>query len=386
MGDEEKVKNASLCIENAHGQSIWNVHLLPWKSESEFWELYESKYSILLEKTRNYLRTQTERLRQLPNGPKPKAAIFLSAGFDASEWESSGMQRHKVNVPTEFYARLTKDVVKLAAEEGTAVEGRVISVLEGGYSDRALCTGVLSHLSGMVSGSPIITKEADHSGLGYEMGQKIGAFNGAEAIKVEPVAPVVQSYDSSWWSLQHLEQLDATLRPTTPPTEPSQRRDQTVLTYSSPTQSFIAKVSSPTARKNITASLNGSPRPISRVPSPPPPEVYWNVAAHELSKLLIPSDRQTMSCRPEDLNAEATRARRDRQSILAAPAPNTEAPAPPNQRMALRTRKPAKALIESEEEDVKKATKVNRRKTVAGPDVLVADMVCCVTKIIQCSY
>lgn len=136
MGDEEKVKNASLCIENAHGQSIWNVHLQPWKSENDFWELYETKYSILLEKTRNYLRAQTERLQASPNGPRPKAAIFLSAGFDASEWESSGMQRHKVNVPTEFYARLTRDVVKLAAEEGTSVEGRVISVLEGGYSDR----------------------------------------------------------------------------------------------------------------------------------------------------------------------------------------------------------------------------------------------------------
>ena len=29
MGDEEKVKMASLCIENAHGQSVWNVHLQP---------------------------------------------------------------------------------------------------------------------------------------------------------------------------------------------------------------------------------------------------------------------------------------------------------------------------------------------------------------------
>lgn len=104
---------------------------------------------MLLDKTRNYLRTQTERLRLVPNGSKPKGAIFLSAGFDASEWESDGMQRHKVNVPTEFYARLTRDVVRIAAEEGSAVDGRIISVLEGGYSDRALCTGVFSHLSGL---------------------------------------------------------------------------------------------------------------------------------------------------------------------------------------------------------------------------------------------
>jgi len=32
MGDEEKVKMASLCIENAHGQSVWNVHLQPVRS------------------------------------------------------------------------------------------------------------------------------------------------------------------------------------------------------------------------------------------------------------------------------------------------------------------------------------------------------------------
>ncbi len=26
MGDEDKVRNASLCLENAHGQTMWNVH------------------------------------------------------------------------------------------------------------------------------------------------------------------------------------------------------------------------------------------------------------------------------------------------------------------------------------------------------------------------
>lgn len=46
QGDEEKVKNASLCIENAHGQNIWNVHLQPWKSELEFWQLYETRSTL----------------------------------------------------------------------------------------------------------------------------------------------------------------------------------------------------------------------------------------------------------------------------------------------------------------------------------------------------
>ena len=120
-GDEEKIKNASLCVENAHGQSIWNVHLEPWKSHTDFWKLYESRYSILLEKTRIFLRQHTTRLESANNGPKAKAAIFLSAGFDASEWEGAGMQRHKVNVPTDFYARFTSDVVKLAKEDTASV-------------------------------------------------------------------------------------------------------------------------------------------------------------------------------------------------------------------------------------------------------------------------
>ncbi|CZT42102.1 related to histone deacetylase HOS3 [Rhynchosporium secalis] len=375
MGDEEKVKNASLCIENAHGQSIWNVHLQPWKSELEFWELYETKYAVLLEKTRNYLRNQTERLRLSPSGPKPKGAIFLSAGFDASEWESSGMQRHKVNVPTEFYARLTSDVVKLAGEEGLGVDGRIISVLEGGYSDRALCTGVLSHLSGMSAGDPmIIKKERSPTGLGYEMVQRIGAYDGIPHPETLTAGSQIQSYDTAWWSVPRLEQLDALIRPDAPAPEPRKPRDVVVPTYSTPTQSFIAKVTSPSARRTISnmGLSNNSPRAVSRAPSPPPPEVDWTVAAHELSKLLVPTERQTFSCRPEELSAEATRARRDRQSILM---PSTEPVLEnPSSRMALRTRKPAKPLVDSTDEEEKKPNaKTGRRKTVAGAAMLAAN-------------
>lgn len=380
MGDEEKVKNASLCIENAHGQSIWNVHLQPWKSESEFWDLYENKYSVLLKKTRNYLRAQTERLRSIPSGPKPRAAIFLSAGFDASEWESSGMQRHKVNVPTEFYARLTRDIVKIAAEEGTAADGRIISVLEGGYSDRALCTGVFSHLSGLAGGDPVaIKKEFDHNRLGYEMGQKIGAYNGIESSQFQAASNAAQSYDPSWWSLLLLEQLDSTVHPPPPLPEPKKPKDGVAPTYSSPTQSFIAKVTSPRVQRNVSTTSNDSPRATPRPPSPPPPDVDWTVAAHELSKLLIPVGRQTMSCKPEDLAAEATRARRERQSILtpldSSSRSGSEQPEAVA-RMALRVRKPAKPSVETvEEDDRKSAAKANRRKTVAGAAVIATEKV-----------
>ncbi|PQE26210.1 histone deacetylase HOS3 protein [Rutstroemia sp. NJR-2017a BBW] len=381
MGDQEKVKNASLCIENAHGQNIWNVHLQPWKDEAEFWDLYETRYSVLLEKTRSFLRTQTDRFESSSNLPKPKAAIFLSAGFDASEWESSGMQRHKVNVPTEFYARLTRDVVKLAAEEGTGVDGRIISVLEGGYSDRALCTGVLSHLSGLAGSDPIdIKSENSQSGLNFEMGRRIDEMNGSHDIS--PPSPYgVQPYDPLWWSLGRLEQLDAAMT-TTEPQEPAKpSKDTATHNFSSPTQSFIAKVANtPKAQRSVSTMSfrNGiSPRAsVARTPTPPPPDVHWTVAAHELSKLLIPTDRQTKSCQWEDLSAEATRARRDRQSVLGQ-SDVAQQPTPvesTNNRMALRTRKSAKVVETVEKDESRKpAVKSGRRKTVAGAGALAND-------------
>lgn len=371
MGDEDKVRNASICIDNAHGQSIWNVHLQPWKTEAEFWALYESKYAVLLDKTRDYLKGQTERLRAA--GLNSKAAIFFSAGFDASEWESAGMQRHNVNVPTEFYARLTRDVVRIAAEEGTSVEGRIVSVLEGGYSDRALCSGVLSHLSGLAGDGPS-SKEQDFNGLGYEMGQRIGSVRGRGRKDSTASERGSRRYEPSWWSAAELAQLESTVSPQLEEL-PKKPRTGTPPTYSSPTQSSSAKAVSSRVRRVSGLSPGGGLLPVSRPPSPPPPEVPWTVAAHELSKLLIPSGRQTDSCTHEDLNAEATRARRDRQSLLAqsqgAPPGSTahasQAERAPT-RMSLRERK-AKPTLPVDEEDAEEDRKA-RRKTVAGPSVL----------------
>ncbi|KAJ4294891.1 histone deacetylase [Collariella sp. IMI 366227] len=320
MGDEERVRNASICIDNAHGQSVWNVHLQPWKTEADFWATYESKYTVLLEKTRAYLRGQTERLRAA--GLNSRAAIFLSAGFDASQWEDAGMQRHSVNVPTDFYARFTRDVVRIAAEEGTSVEGRVISVLEGGYSDRALCSGVFSHLCGLAGAGPS-NKDQEFGGAGSELAQQVVQ----QRARVDSSASErgARRYEPSWWSQSELEQLEAT----------------------------------------ITAPVP-VPRPT------PPPDVPWTTATVELSKLLIPSDRQTGSFAAEDLNAEATRIRRDRQAVLALAEGHSISPVPeerPPTRMSLRERraKPTPAV----EDDLDRK---NRRKTVAGPTVLATEV------------
>lgn len=365
MGDEEKVQNASLCLENAHGQTVWNIHLQPWKTEAQFWELYEDRYMILLSKARAFLRSHTERLRSASNHPHPKAAIFLSAGFDASEWESAGMQRHQVNVPTDFYARFTRDVVRLAEEKGLGVDGRVISVLEGGYSDRALLSGVLSHLSGLTASENLKDVDGNHS-LGNEMGRRLGKLDLNGDRSQESV--LFETFDSRWWALPRLEEVESLLSPPTPVAAPKKSRNPSQPTYTSITQSYSAKiVSSPHGRRSFSTSGSTIYPSQSRPPSPPPPAVELTTAVHELAKLLIPSDRETRSCKPEELNAEASRARRDRQSVIDVPA---EVPASENNRRQLRDRRNKLPKYAQESDEEKSVSRTIRRKTIAEVPLL----------------
>lgn len=377
MGDTEKVQNASLCLENAHGQTIWNVHLQPWKTDAEFWELYEDRYVVLIAKARTFLRSHTERIKLSPNHPQPKAAIFLSAGFDASEWESPGMQRHQLNVPTDFYARFTQDVVQLAEEEGLGVDGRVISVLEGGYSDRALMSGVLSHLSGLAATSKPTTEAKANNGLGHEMGRRLGKLdlNGdGTQQSLEPRGTSNETFDSGWWAIPRLEEVENLVNPPAPVAAARKPRNTAPPTYSSATQSYTAKiVASPPGRRSFSGSgthahpsLASSARPIS----PPPPAVDWMTAAHELSKLLIPSDRQTRSCKPEELNAEASRVRRERHSSIGLP---VEMPAPDSKRMQLRDRKSRPKYGSDDEE--RPVSRTSRRQTIANVATLSQDQI-----------
>lgn len=380
MGEDEKVRNASLCIENAHGQSMWNVHLQPWKTEAEFWQLYEDKYSVILTKARNFLQLHSDKLRQAPTHPKPKAAIFLSAGFDASEWESPGMQRHQVNVPTGFYARLTRDVVAMAEEEGLGVDGRVISVLEGGYSDRALMSGTLSHISGLTMAASTTGQIKRSDGLGSETVRKLGHLD-LNGCSHTPVAPATNGFDDNcnpeWWALQRLEELENLVNPpTSAAVAPKKQRSEMRPTYTSATQSYTAKIVTPpkNRRSYSGAGANLSQVVVSRPQTPPPPAVDWATAAYELSKLLVPSDRETKSCKPEDLNAEASRARRDRFSAVGLPE-STEGPinVPDPKRMQLRDRRGKTPQYVSEDEEELPKSKASRRKTIADVSLLVED-------------
>lgn len=343
-GDDDKIKNASICIENAHGQNIWNTHLQPWKTVEDFWDLYETKYTILLDKARSYLKGQAEQLHDA--GLSPRAVIFLSAGFDASEWESAGMQRHKVNVPTEFYARLTQDIVRLAAEEGLAVDGRIVSVLEGGYSDRALTAGIFSHLSGLV-GKQNLPRQG---GLSFTD----GAYDGDGERVVQPLGSV-NPYDPSWWAADQLEKLETTVGQFD--ATPKKPRLSPTPTYCTPTHASTARAVNPLKMQRSMSSLINRSTVSSRSPSPSPPDVSWMIAAKELSKLLIPRDRQTESATFEDLNPEATRVRRERALSGA-----TELDRPTS-RMSLRERK-SRAIDPIQEQEETRQMK-DRRKPVA---------------------
>ena len=349
-GDDEKVQAASLCVDRAHGQSVWNVHLQEWKTETEFWQLYESRYSVLIDKARGFLRHHTSRLKA-EGKLRPRAAVFISAGFDASEWEGAGMQRHKVNVPTEFYSRFTSDVVQLALEENSGCDGRVISVLEGGYSDRALCSGVISHLSGLCMPT-LDGAKAQPSPAPSDLDQMMRGLCLAGSD-----ASAKGSYDKSWWSQSNLSALELKVNPP-PPAAPKKGGRGSAPTYATPTESFAYKV---VDTDKFARSISGSQLPVStrpRPPPPPPPEIDWILATQELHKLLIPTDRQTRSCTSEELAGPKTK----KEPAL----PPTVSEEQGRSRQ-LRTRK-AKAPTYAEEMEALRSTSASRdgrRQTIA---------------------
>jgi histone deacetylase HOS3 len=84
------------------------------------------------------------------------------------------MSRHNRKVPASFYHRFTRDACAFADRYA---RGRIVSVLEGGYSNRALTSGAMAHLSGLT----------DISGMGGKI-------------------------DENWWSVENLSKVGIHLR------------------------------------------------------------------------------------------------------------------------------------------------------------------------------
>lgn len=339
-GDPEKILNASTCLHNAHGQSIWNVHLEPYRSHAEFWAIYAAKYGPLLEKATLFLAHHSKRLRA--DGIEPRAAIFLSSGFDASEHETPHMQRHGVNVPTDFYAKFTADIVNIANRSGLGVDGRIISVLEGGYSDRALTSGVLSHLCGLTENTEPDIRTQSPLGLSRL------TLSGSQSDMV--------GRDPAWWSDQNLDCLEAMIAGKMPPPK-SDRPDKPPSLYSSPTQASISRMTEIAQERQSHSAQLEAKLWLQNAPAEPVPEVDWVVAAYELSRLLIPEDRQTLSCTYEELNEDTIRTKKDRQSL-------TSTTSPPSAKMQLRDRRTKQALPTASQ--VRTSSKSGRRTTIAS--------------------
>lgn len=137
-GKAELVQAASVSIHGPHGQYIENIHLEKYASSEDFFDrLYEGVYKKLLTKAEQFVKET--------GGSGNDTLVFISCGFDACEHEYESMSRHGRRVPVEFYHRFTKDACALADR---IAGGRIISVLEGGYSDRALISGTIAHVTG----------------------------------------------------------------------------------------------------------------------------------------------------------------------------------------------------------------------------------------------
>ncbi|KAF8501068.1 Arginase/deacetylase [Russula emetica] len=150
-GKPDMVQAASVSIHGPHGQYIENLHLEPFESEEQFWNVhYRGAYSKLLNKAEDFMKST--------GGASDDTIVFISAGFDASEHETPSMSRHNRKVPTSFFYRFTQDACAFANKWA---QGRIVSVLEGGYSDKALLSGAMAHLTGLVDGGRTSEKDTD---------------------------------------------------------------------------------------------------------------------------------------------------------------------------------------------------------------------------------
>ncbi|KAF3284671.1 hypothetical protein TWF970_010961 [Orbilia oligospora] len=347
MGDYEKIRDASTCLEDSHNQNIWNVHLEQYKDTQDFWRLYEEKYSVILQKAESFLAKAKASYRPTSKQPGFKAGIFISAGFDASEHEQDTMQRHKVNVLTEFYARFTSDAVKIA---NTYAEGRVLSVLEGGYSDKAIWTGVFSHLAGLAlpKKNNEVSKETTpeiipdtrvekvmprRSSLAQDItGRTLRAFAAEQERSIDRQPENLNTeYDPTWFLGAKLEEIGKAMH-VAPSSRASKPRNSSKGDFASPTASSAAKAATRLHRKSSTNLADSAAQSsLNRTPSPPPapPPLEWPAASAAIWKSLLP-EKQLASLReevsaqalapPAELTVEKARRQAKRHSAVGIPA------------------------------------------------------------------
>ncbi|KAF8827670.1 hypothetical protein HHX47_DHR4000146 [Lentinula edodes] len=104
-GTPSMVQAASVSISGAHGQWIENVHLKDHAKEGDFWGLYEEHYKKIIHKAEEFVQSTATKNNE-------DVLVFI------------------------------RDARAFAEKHA---KGRIVSVLEGGYSDRALISGTFAH-------------------------------------------------------------------------------------------------------------------------------------------------------------------------------------------------------------------------------------------------
>ncbi|KAH9820248.1 histone deacetylase domain-containing protein [Melampsora americana] len=141
-GEIDKIQKASLnlCISNSIQQFIQNLHLESWSDEVDFFKRLYPKIWLAFE---NHMI----KFFEITQAKVEKSLIFVSAGFDACELETDSISRYGMKLPTPFYHRFSKDLSQFSNKY---TNGRIISLLEGGYSEMTLLGSSVSYLLGLI--------------------------------------------------------------------------------------------------------------------------------------------------------------------------------------------------------------------------------------------
>ncbi|KAG8733094.1 hypothetical protein FRC10_000424 [Ceratobasidium sp. 414] len=287
-GDPALTMAASINI-SAHGQHIENVHLQEWADENDFFgrlygdpngEVGDGYATRLFGRAREFLKST--------RAISSKTMIYVSCGFDAGEHEYESMSRHNRRVPTTFYNRFARDATTFA---DIHANGRLVGVLEGGYSDRALIAGGMAWTAGMIG----------------------------------DVA------DKSWWIAENLDKLESTI--------PSPRRKPRA---SAPTSDATAPIPEPWVARALslvptldaTFGLIHVPAPRTRKkPDPVPARMTLrdrnkkNPASVEATKSGASKPKSTAASPPK--NAKPASVAKSAKPVSSAKVPIPPAPRPP---------------------------------------------------------
>ncbi|QRV92794.1 histone deacetylase family protein [Ceratobasidium sp. AG-Ba] len=223
-GDPALTLAASACL-SAHGQHIENVHLQQWKDEDDFFgRLYGDPSATTGEGYSTRLFARARQFLNETSADPSKTIIYVSCGFDAGEHEYESMSRHNRRVPTTFYSRFAHDAIAFA---NAHAKGRVISVLEGGYSDRALIAGGMAWTAGMI-GNP---------------------------------------ENRDWWKVENLEKLESTI----PSAKRKPRASAPTSTTNVDPEPWIARTLSLIPTLDATFGIIPTPAPRTRKKADPVP-------------------------------------------------------------------------------------------------------------------